>query len=171
MGLPLSLVGAGKVLGLSEQKLKEGKDLIRYFCVPCKPTKVNGGRTRNLPKHDKEKWDDFVKYNIRDVEVELSIQGRLSKFPVPDFVWEEFWLDQEINDRGIALDMTVVKNAIVFDKHSKDKLTTKIQHSTGIDNPNSVMQMKAWLSENGIKADSLDKKAVKELTDYEFRNI
>lgn len=120
-------------------------------------------RRMNLPKHDKEKWDAFVKYNIRDVEVELSIQGRLSKFPVPDFVWEEFWLDQEINDRGIALDITVVKNAIVFDKHSKDKLTTKIQHSTGIDNPNSVMQMKAWLSKNGIKADSLDKKAVKEL--------
>lgn len=163
MGLPLSLEGAGKVLGLSEQKLKEGKDLIRYFCVPCKPTKINGGRTRNLPKHDTEKWDAFVKYNIRDVEVELSIQGRLSKFPIPDFVWEEFWLDQEINDRGIALDMEVAKNAIVFDKHSKDKLTAKIQHSTGIDNPNSVMQMKAWLSENGIEADSLDKKAVKEL--------
>lgn len=163
MGLPLSLEGAGKVLGLSEQKLKEWKDLIRYLCVPCKPTKVNGGRTRNLPKHDKEKRDAFVKYNIRDVEVELSIQGRLSKFPLPDFVWEEFWLDQEINDRGIAFDIEVAKNAIVFDKHSKDKLTAKIPHSTGIDNPNSVMQMKAWLSENGIEADSLDKKAVKEL--------
>lgn len=117
----------------------------------------------NLPKHDKEKRDAFVKYNIRDVEVELSIQGRLSKFPLPDFVWEEFWLDQEINDRGIAFDIEVAKNAIVFDKHSKDKLTAKIPHSTGIDNPNSVMQMKAWLSENGIEADSLDKKAVKEL--------
>lgn len=163
MGLPLSLEGAGKVLGLSEQKLKEGKDLIRYFCVPCKPTKVNGGRTRNLPEHDKEKWDVFVKYNIRDVEVELAIQRRLSKFPVPDFVWEEFWLDQEINDRGIALDMAVVENAIAFDKHSKDKLTAKIQHLTGIENPNSVIQMKAWLSENGIETDSLDKKAVKEL--------
>lgn len=163
MGLPLSLEGAGKVLGLSEQKLKEGKDLIRYFCVPCKPTKVNGGRTRNLPEHDKEKWDVFVKYNIRDVEVELAIQRRLSKFPVPDFVWEEFWLDQEINDRGIALDMAVVENAIAFDKHSKDKLTAKIQHLTGIENPNSVIQMKAWLSENGIEIDSLDKKAVKEL--------
>lgn len=163
MGLPLSLEGAGKVLGLSEQKLKEGKDLIRYFCVPCKPTKVNGGRTRNLPEHDKEKWDAFVKYNIRDVEVELAIQRRLSKFPVPDFVWEEFWLDQEINDRGIALDMAVVENAIAFDKCSKDKLTAKIKDAAGIENPNSVIQMKAWLSENGIETDSLDKKAVKEL--------
>lgn len=163
MGLPLSLEGAGKVLGLSEQKLKEGKDLIRYFCVPCKPTKVNGGRTRNFPEHDKEKWDAFVKYNIRDVEVELAIQRRLSKFPVPDFVWEEFWLDQEINDRGIALDMAVVENAIAFDKCSKDKLTAKIKDAAGIENPNSVIQMKAWLSENGIETDSLDKKAVKEL--------
>lgn len=163
MGLPLSLEGAGKVLGLSEQKLKEGKDLIRYFCVPCKPTKVNGGRTRNLPEHDKEKWDAFVKYNIRDVEVELAIQRRLSKFPVPDFVWEEFWLDQEINDRGIALDMAVVENAIAFDKCSKDKLTAKIKDAAGIEKPNSVIQMKAWLSENGIETDSLDKKAVKEL--------
>lgn len=139
MGLPLSLEGAGKVLGLPEQKLKEGKELIRYFCVPCKPTKVNGGRTRNLPEHDKEKWDAFVKYNIRDVEVELAIQNRLSKFPVPDFVWEEFWLDQEINDRGIALDMDVAENAIMFDKYSKEKLTAKIQNLTDIDNPNSVM--------------------------------
>lgn len=163
MGLPLSLEGAGNVLGLSEQKLKEGKDLIRYFCVPCKPTKVNGGRTRNLPAHDKEKWDAFVKYNVRDVEVELAIQRRVSKFPVPDFVWDEFWLDQEINDRGIALDMAVVENAIAFDKCSKDKLTAKIKDAAGIENPNSVIQMKAWLSENGIETDSLDKKAVKEL--------
>ena len=123
-------------------------------------TKVNGGRTRNLPEHDKEKRAAFVKYNIRDVEAELAIQRRLEKFPVPDFVWEEFWLDQEINDRGIALDMAVVENAIVFDKHSKDKLTAKIQNS---ENPNSVIQMKAWLLENGIEADTLDKKAVKEL--------
>ena len=163
MGLPLSLEGAGKVLGLSEQKLKEGKELIRYFCVPCKPTKVNGGRTRNLPEHDEEKWNAFVKYNVRDVEVELAIQNRLLKFPVPDFVWEEFWLDQEINDRGIALDMAVVENAIALDKCSKDKLTAKIKDAAGIENPNSVIQMKAWLSENGIETDSLDKKAVKEL--------
>lgn len=163
LGLPLSLEGAGKVLGLSEQKLKEGKELIRYFCVPCKPTKVNGGRTRNLPMHDKEKWDAFVKYNARDVEVELSIQQRLKKYPVPDFVWEEFWLDQEINDRGIALDIEMAKNAVTFDEKSKEQLVAKIQDLTGIENPNSVMQMKAWLSENGIETESLDKKAVKEL--------
>lgn len=163
LGLPLSLEGAGKVLGLSEQKLKEGKELIRYFCVPCKPTKVNGGRTRNLPMHDKEKWDAFVKYNARDVEVELSIQQRLKKYPVPDFVWEEFWRDQEINDRGIALDIEMAKNAVTFDEKSKEQLVAKIQDLTGIENPNSVMQMKAWLSENGIETESLDKKAVKEL--------
>lgn len=163
LGLPLSLEGAGKVLGLSEQKLKEGKELIRYFCVPCKPTKVNGGRTRNLPMHDKEKWDAFVKYNARDVEVELSIQQRLKKYPVPDFIWEEFWLDQEINDRGIALDIEMAKNAVTFDEKCKEQLVAKIQDLTGIENPNSVMQMKAWLSENGIETESLDKKAVKEL--------
>ena len=171
MGLPLSLEGAGKVLGLSEQKLKEGKDLIRYFCVPCKPTKVNGGRTRNLPKHDKEKWDAFVKYNAHDVEVELSIQERLKNYPVPDFVWEEFWLDQEINDRGIALDMEMATNAISFDKHAKEELVKKIQRLTGVENPNSVIQMKAWLLENGIETESLDKKAVKELIASSPSNI
>lgn len=119
MGLPLSLAGAGAVLGLEEQKLTEGKELIRYFCVPCKPTKVNGGRIRNLPQHDETKWEIFKKYNKRDVEVEMSIQDRLRKFPVPDFVWEEYHLDQEINDRGIALDMDVVTNAITFDEKSK----------------------------------------------------
>ena len=138
MGLPLSLAGAGAVLGLSEQKLTEGKDLIRYFCVPCKPTKVNGGRTRNLPLHDTEKWEMFKKYNKRDVEVEMSIQEKLSKFPVPGFVWEEYHLDQEINDRGIALDMAVVKNAILFDSKSKAVLSDKMQELTGLDNPNSV---------------------------------
>lgn len=171
MGLPLSLEGAGKVLGLSEQKLKEGKDLIRYFCVPCKPTKVNGGRTRNLPMNDKEKWDVFVKYNVRDVEVELSIQERLKNYPVPDFVWEEFWLDQEINDRGIALDMEMATNAISFDKHAKEELMKKIQELTGVENPNSVMQMKAWLLENGIETESLDKKAVRELIANSPSNI
>lgn len=115
MGLPLSLAGAGAVLGLEEQKLKEGKDLIRYFCVPCKATKANGGRTRNLPEHDREKWKRFKFYNQRDVEVEISIQEKLRNFPVPDFVWEEFWLDQEINDRGILLDMDLVENAIRLD--------------------------------------------------------
>lgn len=119
MGLPLSLAGAGAVLGLEEQKLKEGKDLIRYFCMPCKPTKINGGRKRNLPQHDIEKWKLFVSYNKRDVEVEMAIQGKLANFPVPDFVWQEYCLDQEINDRGIALDMDVVTNAISIDEYSK----------------------------------------------------
>ena len=160
MGLPLSLTGVGTVLGLEEQKLKEGKDLIRYFCVPCKPTKVNGGRTRNLPEHDMEKWNLFKFYNKRDVEVEMSIQDRLKKYPVPDFVWEEYHLDQEINDRGIALDMDVVENAIAFDAKSKAELAEKMQGLTDLDNPNSVVQMKQWLADNGLEMDSLGKKEV-----------
>ena len=160
MGLPLSLAGAGTVLGLEEQKLKEGKDLIRYFCVPCKPTKVNGGRKRNLPEHDMEKWNTFIFYNKRDVEVEMSIQDRLKKFPVPDFVWDEYHLDQEINDRGIALDMAVVENAIAFDAKSKAELAEKMQKLTDLDNPNSVVQMKQWLLDNGLEMDSLGKKEV-----------
>ncbi|MEA5093077.1 hypothetical protein SDC9_22278 [bioreactor metagenome] len=160
MGLPLSLAGTGTVLGLEEQKLKEGKDLIRYFCVPCKPTKVNGGRTRNLPEHDMEKWNLFKFYNKRDVEVEMSIQDRLKKYPVPDFVWEEYHLDQEINDRGIALDMDVVENAIAFDAKSKAELAEKMQGLTDLDNPNSVVQMKQWLADNGLEMDSLGKKEV-----------
>lgn len=160
MGLPLSLAGAGTVLGLEEQKLKEGKDLIRYFCVPCKPTKVNGGRTRNLPEHDMEKWNLFKFYNKRDVEVEMSIQYRLKKYPVPDFVWAEYHLDQEINDRGIALDMDVVENAIAFDAKSKAELAEKMQELTDLDNPNSVVQMKQWLADNGLEMDSLGKKEV-----------
>ena len=160
MGLPLSLAGTGTVFGLEEQKLKEGKDLIRYFCVPCKPTKVNGGRTRNLPEHDMKKWNLFKFYNKRDVEVEMSIQDRLKKYPVPDFVWEEYHLDQEINDRGIALDMDVVENAIAFDAKSKAELAEKMQGLTDLDNPNSVVQMKQWLADYGLEMDSLGKKEV-----------
>ena len=160
MGLPLSLAGVGAVLGLSEQKLKEGKELIRYFCVPCKPTKANGGRTRNLPQHYMEKWETFKAYNKRDVEVEMSIQDRLKKYPVPDFVWDEYRIDQEINDRGIALDMTLVKNAIAFDEKSKTELSEKMQELTNLDNPNSVQQMKQWLADNGLEMDSLGKKEV-----------
>ena len=160
MGLPLSLAGVGTVLGLEEQKLKEGKDLIRYFCVPCKPTKVNGGRTRNLPEHDMEKWNLFKLYNKRDVEVEMSIQDRLNKYPVPDFVWDEYHLDQEINDRGIALDMKMVENAIAFDAKSKTELTKRMQELTTLDNPNSVAQMKRWLADNGLEMGSLGKKEV-----------
>lgn len=163
MGLPLSLAGAGTVLGLEEQKLKEGKDLIRYFCVSCKATKSNGGRTRNLPKHDREKWKLFKAYNQRDVEVEQSIQQKLAKFPVPDFVWEEFWLDQEICDRGIAIDRKMVEEAIALDEKSKNELSETMCEMTSLDNPNSVVQMKQWLSGQGIEMDSLGKKEVAKL--------
>ena len=163
MGLPLSLEGVGAVLGLEEQKLKEGKALIRYFCKPCATTKANGGRTRNLPEHDPEKWETFKKYNQRDVEVEISIQHRLSRFPVPEFIWEEYRIDQEINDRGILLDMKVVKNAIRFDAFSKTALMAIMKDKTELENPNSVQQMKEWLSNKGISKDSLDKKAITEL--------
>ena len=163
MGLPLSLAGVGAVLGLEEQKLKEGKDLIRYFCVPCKATKSNGGRTRNFPEHDADKWNLFKFYNQRDVEVEQSIQKKLVKYPVPDFVWEEFWLDQEINDRGIQLDLTMVENAIVLNEISKEKLSIAMREITDLDNPNSVAQMKVWLAEQGIETESLGKKDVEKL--------
>lgn len=163
MGLPLSLEGVGAVLGLEEQKLKEGKDLIRYFCVPCKPTKVNGGRTRNMPYDAPDKWELFKKYNKRDVEVEMSIQQKLSRFPVPDSVWDEYHIDQEINDRGILLDMDVVTNAIKFDAFSKARLIGTLKDKTELANPNSVTQMKDWLISKGVETDSLDKKAVIEL--------
>ena len=162
-GLPLSLDGVGAVLKLQDQKLKEGKDLIRYFCVPCKPTKVNGGRTRNLPSHAPDKWELFKFYNKRDVEVEMNIQKRLARFPVPESVWDEYHIDQEINDRGILLDMDVVTNAIKIDGISRTKLMAAMQDKTSLDNPNSVTQMKEWLSAKGVDTESLDKKAVLEL--------
>ena len=163
MGLPLSLEGIGAVLKLDSQKMSEGKALIRYFCVPCKPTKANGGRTRNLPQHDPVKWATFVAYNKRDVETEMAIQQKLSKFPVPDFLWDEYHLDQEINDRGIQLDMAVVEQAIAIDERSREELSAKMQRLTSLENPNSVQQMKDWLTKHGLEVDSLDKKAVKEL--------
>ena len=163
LGLPLSLAGVGAVLGLEEQKLKEGKDLIKYFCVPCNPTKSNGGRTRNLPEHDNAKWELFKNYNRRDVEVELSIQERLQSYQVPEFLWDEYHLDQEINDRGIALDMELVENAIKFDEISKEKTSNELQRLTNIENPNSVMQMKEWLNDKGVEMDSLGKKQVSEM--------
>ena len=163
LGLPLSLAGVGAVLGLEEQKLKEGKDLIKYFCVPCNPTKSNGGRTRNLPEHDNAKWELFKNYNKRDVEVELSIQERLQSYQVPEFLWDEYHLDQEINDRGIALDMELVENAIKFDEISKQKTSDELQRLTNIENPNSVMQMKEWLNDKGVEMDSLGKKQVCEM--------
>lgn len=163
LGLPLSLENAGAVLGLEKQKLSEGKDLIRYFCVPCKPTKANGGRTRNLPEHDPEKWERFKAYNLRDVETELQIQKRLSNFPVPDAIWEEYHLDQEINDRGIGVDMELVRQAIAMDARSRERLTVAIRELTELENPNSVQQMKQWLADHGLETDSLGKKAVAEL--------
>ena len=163
MGLPLSLEGVGAVLGLEKQKLAEGKDLIKYFCQPCAPTKSNGQRTRNLPKHALDKWLTFKKYNIRDVETEMSIQARLSKYPVPDSVWEEYHLDQEINDRGVGLDMELVRQAIQMDGRSRSELTQAMKELTSLDNPNSVQQMKQWLADNGVETDTLGKKAVAEL--------
>lgn len=163
MGLPLSLEGVGAVLGLEKQKLTEGKELIKYFCQPCAPTKANGERTRNYPYHAPEKWSAFKKYNARDVETEMSIQARLAKYPVPDSTWEEYHLDQEINDRGVALDMTLVKEAIAIDGRSRSELTAAMKKLTELDNPNSVQQMKQWLADNGLETDTLGKKAVAEL--------
>lgn len=160
MGLPLSLKGVGAVLNLADQKMDEGKALIRYFSVPCAPTKANGGRTRNLPSDDPVKWATFKKYNQRDVEVEMSIQRKLRNFPVPDFVWDEYHIDQEINDRGVRIDMDLVEKAIDMDTRSRSKLTEKMQAITNLENPNSVQQMKQWLSDNGMEVDSLGKKAV-----------
>ena len=163
MGLPLSLEGVGAVLGLEKQKLSEGKDLIRFFCRPCKPTEANGQRTRNLTSDAPDKWSAFKAYNKRDVETELAIQAKLAKFPVPDDVWDEYHLDQEINDRGIPVDMTMVRQAIAIDEKSRERLTALMREMTALDNPNSVQQMKQWLADNGMETDTLGKKAVKEL--------
>lgn len=163
LGLPFSLEGAGAVLGLDKQKLTEGKELIRYFCKPCSPTQANSGRTRNLPCHAPDKWEMFKRYNIRDVETEMGIQQRLSKFPVPDFVWEEYHLDQEINDRGVKIDMELVRQAIAIDERSRNELISAMREFTQLENPNSVQQMKDWLANNGLMTESLDKKAVAEL--------
>lgn len=163
MGLPLSLEGAGTALGLEKQKLSEGKELIRYFCSPCKPTLTNSQRTRNLPVHAPDKWEAFKAYNRRDVEVEMAIQNKLAKFPVPDSVWSEYQLDQEINDRGVMLDMELVRHAIEIDSRSKTELTESMRKLTNLDNPNSVVQMKGWLEENGLETETLGKKAVADL--------
>ncbi len=163
MGLPLSLEGVGSVLKLDKQKLTEGKDLIKYFCQPCAPTKSNGQRSRNYPYHAPDKWSAFKKYNARDVETEMSIQEKLAMFAVSDSVWDEYQLDQEINDRGVALDMTLVQEAIAMDGRSRSELTTAMKHLTELENPNSVQQMKQWLADNGMETETLSKKAVAEL--------
>lgn len=160
LGLPMSLESVGAVLGLDKQKLTEGKNLIKYFCLPCNPTKVNGGRTRNKYFHDKEKWELFKSYNKRDVEVEMSIQEKLSRFPVPDFLWQEFYLDQTINDRGIGIDPLFVESAIKLDQEVKTHLVSELKHVTGLENPNSVLQMRSWLKKHGLEMESLGKKEV-----------
>ena len=159
-GLPLGLDKVGAVLGFEEQKLKEGKVLVKYFCCPCRPTKKNGGRTWNLPHHAPEKWALFKKYNERDVQVEMQIQERLKNYPVPDFVWDEYHLDQEINDRGIMIDQEMVSQALRIDELSKFDLTARMRQKTGLENPGSVVQMKNYLAENGMEVDTLGKKDV-----------
>ena len=159
-GLPLGLDKVGAVLGFEAQKLKEGKELIKYFCCPCRPTKKNGGRTWNLPHHAPEKWALFKKYNERDVQVEMQIQERLKNYPVPDFVWDEYHLDQEINDRGIMIDQDMVRQALRIDELSKCDLNDRMQRKTGLANPGSVVQMKSYLAENGMEVDTLGKKDV-----------
>ncbi|WP_337366567.1 DNA polymerase [Phascolarctobacterium sp.] len=163
LGLPLSLEGVGAVLGLEKQKLSEGKSLIKYFCCPCQPTMTNGERTRNMPNHDMEKWQLFKAYNLRDVETEMGIQAKLARFPVPDSIWEEYHLDQKINDRGIGVDKALVDNAIKLDEKVKGELKAKMQELTALENPNSVQQMVGWLAANGLETDSLGKKQVAEL--------
>ena len=162
IGLPLSLEGVGAVLKLQDQKMSEGKTLIKYFSVPCKPTKVNGGRTWNHPEHEPGKWSLFKAYNKRDVEVEMAIQKALTRFPAPESVWEEYHLSEEINDRGILLDKDMVRQAIQLDALSRDELSAEMQQLTSMENPNSVAQMKQWLADHGLEVESLDKKAVKE---------
>ena len=162
-GLPLGLNQIGAALGLERQKLKEGKELIKYFCQPCKPTKANGGRTWNLPEHAPEKWELFKKYNQRDVEVELQIQERLRNYPVPDFVWDEYHLDQRINDAGIRIDRELVDQAMKIDERSKEELSERLRELTGLENPNSVVQLKEYLAENGLEVESLGKKDVAKL--------
>lgn len=157
LGLPMTLAGVGAVLGLDKQKMSEGKELIRFFCIPDKEG------FRHHPQAHPGKWDLFKAYNCRDVEVEIAIQQKLSRFPVPNFIWEEYYLDQEINDRGIAVDMELVTQAICIDEHIKNEISAEIQALTMMDNPNSVMQMKEWLAQNGMETESLGKQAVKEL--------
>ena len=160
LGLPLSLAGVGAVLGLEKQKLDTGRDLIRYFCRPCAPTQSNGERTRNLPEHTPERWAEFIAYNKRDVETEMEIHHRLANYPVPDEVWDQYHLDQEINDRGILVDRRLVDNAIRMDTQSHEELTSLMKQLTQLDNPGSVQQMKCWLAENGLEVESLGKKQV-----------
>lgn len=161
LGLPLSLAGVGAVLGLEKQKLSEGKELIRYFCTPSKVS--DGSFTRHLPSDNPERWELFKKYNKRDVEVEMSIQARLVKFPVSETEWQNYILDQEINDRGIMLDMTLVRSAIRCDNGYKEMNLASARELTGLENPNSPVQLKEWLAEQGVETDTLSKQVIDEL--------
>ena len=174
LALPRSLEDVGRVLGLDEQKMKEGKELIRYFCVPCKPTKANGGRTRNLPCHAPEKWELFKTYCKRDVDVEKSIRRKLHNFPIPESEMELYRLDQRINDRGVLVDMGLVEQAIACERLHKEIVTKRAYELTGLENPNSVVQLKGWLGDMGMEAESLSKKAVAEMiagTDGEVEEL
>ena len=174
LALPRSLEDVGRVLGLDEQKMKEGKELIRYFCIPCKPTKANGGRTRNLPCHAPEKWELFKTYCKRDVDVEKSIRRKLHNFPIPESEMELYRLDQRINDRGVLVDMGLVEQAIACERLHKEIVTKRAYELTGLENPNSVAQLKGWLGGKGMEAESLSKKAVAEMiaeTDGEVEEL
>ncbi len=174
LALPRSLEDVGRVLGLDEQKMKEGKELIRYFCVPCKPTKANGGRMRNLPCHAPEKWELFKTYCKRDVDVEKSIRRKLHNFPIPESEMELYRLDQRINDRGVLVDMGLVEQAIACERLHKEVVTKRAYELTGLENPNSVAQLKGWLGDMGMEAESLSKKAVSEMiaeTDGEVEEL
>lgn len=160
LGLPLSLEKVGEVLKLDKQKMVEGKSLIRYFSIPCKPTKTNGMRTRNLPHHDLEKWSTFKEYNQRDVETEMAIKKKLSAFPMPYSEWENYWIDQNINDRGILIDDVLVNSAIKFDEIIREENMDRAVELTGLKNPNSPLQLKEWLNKKGLEIDSLAKKDV-----------
>lgn len=160
LGLPLSLEKVGEVLKLDKQKMNEGKALIRYFSIPCKPTKTNGMRERNLPHHDLKKWSTFKKYNQRDVETEMAIKKKLSAFPMPQSEWENYWIDQNINDRGILIDEVLVDSAIKFDEILREENMDRAIELTDLENPNSPLQLKEWLNKKGLEIDSLAKKDV-----------
>lgn len=160
LGLPGSLAQVGAVLGVEKKKLETGKDLIKFFSVPCKPTKTNGGRTRNLPEHDREKWQQFITYNARDVETEMEIMEKVARFPVPDFLWKQYTQDQRINDLGIELDMALVTQAIKCDEESRDRYLKRAQKLTGLENPNSPIQLKEWVLSNGVEMETLTKAEV-----------
>lgn len=163
LGLPLSLRDVGSVLGLPRQKITAGKELVRYFCTPCKPTKSNQNRTRNFPYHAPNKWQQFKQYNQRDVEVEMEITQKLERFPVPQNEWENYWMDQDINDRGIRIDQQLVNNAIKCQSVFHDQYLQTAKKVTGLANPNSPLQLKDWLRQQGVKTDSLSKVSVAQL--------